>query len=272
MARPSSRREIARRKAAAGGWIRIIVAAAVTVAIVGGYFAVSSNQQVFDPVTLCPKEPVSITAVLIDLTDELDVAQKQDFLNQLDKLRASIPQYGRLSIYAVRPATDSLLTPVITRCNPGTASDASDLSGNPAKLQKRWETMFKAPLDEAFQSLTKATSADTSPILESIQSVALTELQPAAAAGKPKRLIIASDLLQNTSAINFYHGLPDANVLINSAAFHSVSTKLTGVDVDVWMFQRMSAAQVQTTALADLWERMLSAEGADVKLIYNVSG
>jgi hypothetical protein len=47
---------------------------------------------------------------------------------------------------------------------------------------------------------------------------------------------------------------------------------LTGVDTEVWMFQRKSAAQIQALALAHLWEAMLTEEGAQVKRIYNISG
>jgi hypothetical protein len=225
-----------------------------------------------DDDTLCPADPASITVLLVDVTDPMNVPQRQDFLNQLDRLRSSIPRYGKLVVYKVDPVSDRLLTPVITRCNPGTARDVSDVTGNPQQVQKDWSEKFKAPLDKAFESVLSASGADRSPILESVQSAALTDLQAPSADAKPRRLILASDLLQNTDAISFYRGLPEPADLTSSQAFSRVRTDLRGVDVELWMLQRDDSRLTQPRALIDLWDQIISKEGGTLQREYTVSG
>lgn len=272
MAKPRSRRDEERQKASAAGWLKIGIVVVLVLAVAGYAVYVSGNKKTLEETTLCPTDVRSVTVLLVDLTDPLNLPQRQDFLNQLERLRAKIPRYGKLSIYKVSSGADSLLLPVITRCNPGTAADVSDIDSSPEKLQRQWETQFKAPLDQAFQTLMKAAPSTNSPILESIQSVALTELQAPGVDGKPRTLIVASDLLQNTGAISFYQKLPAPDVLIKSQAFQSVRTNLAGVDVELWMLQRPLAVETAPLPLAELWERMLTEMGAVVNRIYNVSG
>lgn len=225
-----------------------------------------------DDVTLCPPDPQSITVLLVDVTDPMNIPQRQDFLNQLDRLRSSIPRYGKLVVAKVDPVSDRLLTPVITRCNPGTAQDVSEVSGNKKRTQKQWDEKFKAPLDVAFSKLLEASSANRSPILESIQSVALTELQAAGLADKPRRLVVASDLLQNTDSISFYRGLPDPGAFTTSQEFSRVRTDLRGIDVELWMLQRSDSRLTQPRALPELWERVIDRQGGRLARVYTVSG
>ena len=69
----------------------------------------------------------------------MNAPQRQDFANQLTKLKNSIPRYGKLVVAKVDATRDSLLVPVITRCNPGTAKDETSTTGNPEALQKQWD-------------------------------------------------------------------------------------------------------------------------------------
>ena len=197
---------------------------------------------------------------------------QQDFQNQLVKLKNSIPRYGQLSVVRVDATSKDLLKPVITRCNPGTAADTDQLKGNPTKLQRQWEEGFDVPLNEAFRGIVRASAADQSPILESIQSVALTELQKPGMEQVPKRLVLASDLIQNTSSVTFYGGLPDPNQFLSSPSFSRVRTDLRSVNVELWQLQRGDAGETQPRALSELWERIIDKQGGSVTRIYNVSG
>jgi len=251
--------------------LKIALVVAVVLLVGGIYFWAASSRRTLDD-QLCPTTPDSITVLLVDVTDPMNMAQRQDFENQLTKLKNSIPRYGKLVVAKVDATADRLLAPVITRCNPGTADDVSSATGDPASVQKQWDEGFDAPLSAAFNRLDSATGADQSPILESIQSVALTELQKPGQEKLPKRLIVASDLLQNTADLSFYRGLPEPKAFTDGAAFRRVRTDLRGVEVELWMLERSDAATTQPRSLADLWERIIGAEGGDVRRIYNVSG
>ncbi|MDK2768328.1 MAG: hypothetical protein KYX69_11490 [Sphingomonas sp.] len=242
------------------------------VLVMGGvYFTVASGQRQLDD-RLCPTTPDSITVLLVDVTDPMNMAQRQDFENQLTRLKNSIPRYGKLVVAKVDATGDRLLSPVITRCNPGTAEDVSSATGNPGAVQKQWDEQFDAPLKQAFAQLQRASGADRSPILESIQSVALTELQRPGLEKMPKRLVVASDLLQNTADVSFYRDLPAPRSFVESPLFRRMRTDLRGVAVELWMLERPDAAQTQPRSLAELWERIIDAEGGEVRRIYNVSG
>lgn len=254
------------------GIFLILFVIAVVLAVGFVFWRVTSDRKALDDMTLCPPDPVSLTVLLVDVTDPMTIPQRQDFMNQLAKMKNSIPRYGKLVVVKVDSTEANLLEPVIVRCNPGTAADVSDTTGNPVALQRRWQTEFEEPLQTAFEQLTRASGADQSPILESVQSVALTEFQRPGMEGKPRRLILASDLLQHTKEISLYRSLPSAEKLLSSTAFRRVRTDLKGIDVELWMLERGDAAVTQPRALAELWDQMLSAQGANVLRVYNVSG
>jgi hypothetical protein len=247
----------------------------VVVALVGVvllYYKAILSHRTLDETTLCPATPDSVTVVLVDVTDPLNLPQKQDFLNQLDLLIGQVPRYGKLVIAKVDPVSDRLLTPVITRCNPGSSNDVSEVTGNPAKLETTRREKFVAPIQEAFSQLTLASEAPRSPILESIQSINLTELQRGVAKGAPRRLIVASDLLQHTTDISFYKEVPEPEGLVDSSAFSRVRTDLRGTDVELWMLQRSDSKSTQPRRLPELWEKIIDAEGGRLMRVYTVSG
>jgi hypothetical protein len=235
------------------------------------YNAVASNPTV-DPDTLCPEEPSSTTVLLVDVTDPMNLPQRQDFQNQFIKLRDAIPRFGKLVVMKVDPVANRMLRPIITRCNPGKATDVSELTSDKASVKLAWEEKFAAPLDRAFEELLATSSAQSSPILESIQSVALTELQPSSTDEYARTLVVASDLLQHTPSISFYKEIPDPQALIDSVAFGKAKTDLTGIKVQLWMLQRGDFKETQPRTLPDLWERMITAQGGQWKNLYRVSG
>jgi hypothetical protein len=254
------------------GWLKIAGVVGLVAAVGAAYVVIARGTKSLDDVTLCPSQPTSITVLLVDVTDPMTTAQRQDFQNQLKRLRKSIPRYGKLVVTKVDSSSDQLLRPVIVRCNPGTASDVSDWNGNPQGVQKSHDDDFVAPLDLAFASLSNASAADRSPIFESMQSVTLTELSDPDLADIPKKVVLVSDLLQNTDAISFYAGLPAPNDLISSSSFRRVRTDLSNMDVEIWMLERLDANKTQPRALIDLWDAAIAAQGGTVERAYNVSG
>jgi len=254
------------------GWFKIVGVIALVATVGVAYVAVARGNKALDDETLCPSTPSSITVLLVDVTDPMTTAQRQDFRNQLNRLKNSIPRYGKLVVTKVDSSSSELLQPVIVRCNPGTAKDVDEWNGDPRGVQKRHDEGFVAPLDEAFAGLTNASAADRSPIFESVQSVTLTELAGPDVADLPRKLVLVSDLLQNTDAISFYSGIPAPDQLTKSAPFRRVRTDLSEMEVEIWMLERLDANQTQPRALIDLWDAAITAQGGTVVRAYNVSG
>ena len=265
----SQRRRLAERNSA----YRNIAIVAVALSVIAYVFVtVVLRNRTLDKTTLCPALPDSVTVVLVDVTDPMTLPQRQDFLNQFDLLIEKIPRYGKLVIAKVDPVSDRLLTPVITRCNPGKSSDVSELTGNPVKLGAMYRQQFVAPIQSAFSKIALASEATRSPILESMQSINLTELQRGVSRDASRKLIVASDLLQHTSDVSFYKVMPDPNVFIESPGFRAVRTDLRGTDVELWMLQRRDSTTTQPRRLAELWERIIEVQGGRLVRVYTVSG
>jgi hypothetical protein len=250
------------------------IAIVVGLLTVIGFFWFRSvlSHRALDPETMCPTQLASVTVLLVDVTDPMNLAQRQDFANQLDRLVDEIPRYGKLVIAKVDPVSDRLLAPVITRCNPGSASDTSDINGNPQRLEKLHQEKFVAPLNAAYDKLLAASGANRSPILESVQSITLTELNKPSLGSIPKKLVVASDLLQNTDSVSFYRGLPEPKQFVGGQPFSRVRTDLRHVDVELWMLQRNDSVSTQPRALPDLWEKIIDADGGRLTRVYTVSG
>lgn len=236
--------------------------------------AANANPQL-DERTMCPIEEAriaSLTVLLVDVTDPMNLPQRQDFINQLHKLADGIPRFGKLVITKVDPVSDQLLRPVIVICNPGTGADANEWSGNPKKLTDLHQNKFRVPLDETFEALSEASGADRSPIFESIQSVNLTEFQRMETPGLPRLLVIASDLLQHTDSISFYKAVPSDQQLVSSAEFDRVRTDLRGIEVELWMLERADNKKTQPRALAELWDFLIESQNGEVRRLYRISG
>lgn len=261
-----------RRSETVGAVRNIVIVLSLLSVIAFFYFRSVMAHRTLDDETLCPTQPSSVTVLLVDVTDPMNLPQRQDFLNQLDRLTDQIPRYGKLVIAKVDPISERLLAPVITRCNPGSGGDVTEVDGNPQKLEKLRQEKFLAPLELAYDRLLEASPADRSPILESIQSVNLTEILKGAEENRVRRIIVASDLLQNTSEISFYGKLPNADALLKSQPFSRVRTDLRGTDVELWMLQRKDSTNSQPRALPELWERIIDEQGGRLVRVYTVSG
>lgn len=250
----------------------ILVVLALVGVVAFFYFRSVLSQRPLDEETACPSDVDGVTVLLVDVTDPMNTPQRQDFRNQLDKLLGQIGRYEKLVVVKVDPVGSSLLAPVITRCNPGSARDVTDVDGNPQKLERQHRELFIQPMTEAFEGLMVASGAARSPVMESVQSVALSEFQKSGVDDGERRLILASDLLQNTDRVSFYEGLPNPKEFVKTQAFQRVSTDLSGVDVELWLLQRDDSQQTQPNALHEFWDYFINEQGGQVTRVYRVSG
>lgn len=254
------------------GWLFFGVAA-LAVLFVGWQLYVQLNGRVTLGEDLCPVSGhKALAVVLVDLTDPLSVPQTQDLTNQLEGVRNSVTKHGRLSLYKVAATDQRLLEPVLDVCNPGDGSDVTEATGNPKADRARWQANFSEPLDAAFVTLAEETGAATSPVLESVQSVSLSKLNREEARGKAKKLILVSDLLQNTAGLDFYKRIPSFEELKQTEAYRTSRADLRGVDMELWMLSRPGLGHLQNSELAELWTLIFRDQGARVTRVYNVNG
>jgi hypothetical protein len=228
-----------------------VLGAAIVWAVIRG-----KEQDALSADTFCPKAgPIAVTAVLIDRTDGLTAIQVEALKSRFDAWAHAIPKYGALVVYDVGDG-DELLDPVLSLCNPGDGSDQSALDSNKKMWAQRYEEKFATPVHALIENMRFDTEAASSPILEAVQAIAVRDFGPQRS-GMPKRLIIVSDLLQHTSAVNFYKKVPDPGEFRRTAFGRSVAVDLSGVMVDIYFLNRMDAAMKQTNALGAFWMHWL---------------
>jgi hypothetical protein len=265
--RPSTEQSSAPQYALAATLVALI-------ALLGGLYWKSESLKVeIDKETLCPlkQAPAEVLVVLLDVSDQLSEPQLIKIENEVERLRDTLPRWGRIEIYVVARGGERLTVPVIQLCNPGTGDDMNDIYQNPDLAQKRWQA-FAQVLRDRITALMHLPDTGTSPIFESIQAVSLRTFDRPDMDGVPKRLVVVSDLMQNVpGALSHYRGVPDFEEFAASPYFSMVRGDLDSVDVTLLYLNR-SELPVQGTEHISFWAQYFAAQGATVHEVKKVFG
>jgi hypothetical protein len=220
-----------------------------------------------DKTTGCPKEgPASITAVVLDVTDNLGVIQQADLKAFMDEVRDQIPKYGRLDLYTVGTVEKHPLDVQFRACNPGSGKDvASPLTGNAVLADRAWRKRFADRLQDVLNRIVAGSPDAASPIIESVQSVSVTSFEDVGSRkAADTRLILVSDLLQHTKRASFYKGAPDFAQFKSTQYYREVRTEMHGATVTVSIIPRETKRNVQDRRLMQFWIDYFSDQGAIV--------
>lgn len=192
--------------------------------------------------TLCPVDgPRAVTVVLLDASDDWpDVTARQVRTRLLD-LADTLPTYGLLELRLLTPG-DPAGRVLFAKCNPGNGEGLSELTANPEMVRRTWAAGFRDPIEQLVSAGIPAGPADTSPIMAAIQRIAVDRFEGRAAADIPKRLVVVSDMMENTPAYTQYGGNLDYAAFRASPAYQGLRTDLAGADVTILYVQRQRAA------------------------------
>ena len=249
-----------------------LVIAALVVIVVGAgsylYFFAPTTRPL-DPVTNCPtdgKPPAQITVVLLDTTDPLSAIQNREVFNKVTPEADNAPRYAEIKLFAVEPAGNAILRPLATVCNPGNGEELNKFWASPrvmAQIAQRWREHFIAPLNVELKSLMTAPSANTSPILESIQNVSASVFDAPAFKQVPKQLIIVSDMVQNTPGFSQYRQSETFDQFKHTPYYLTVRPNLDGVNVTILYLRRADVFRIQgRTQHLDFWRDYFTDAGA----------
>jgi hypothetical protein len=240
-----ARRQRRARGRRSGGMARIAVGTLLLVlaALVGGGFAYLKLTTPVPPKleagTLCPVDGErSITVVLVDASDDLPEAGRQQVMTRLSDIADTLPQYGRLELRVLSPEVRGGIVK-FDRCNPGDGSNVDALTGNQQMAHKRWADGFKAPLQAALLAEFSPAKADVSPIMETIQAIAIDRFTGRSAETIPKRLVSVSDMIEYERSYSQYRGDLSYDRFRNSSAYRQYRTDLGGATVDIEYVQRL---------------------------------
>ena len=231
-----------------------------------------------DDKTLCPAAgPSALTALLIDTTDPLNAIQRAAVLARLNRIVSHLRLGEEIVVYSVNPTGDPLKAAFVI-CRPIKPSEVSELTGNRAIAQRRFDEAFAPRIRSVLTAATGAASpSGRSPIMAAIQAIAVSAFQAADAASAsggppPKRLIIVSDMLENSEAANHYKGAPDFRSFKSTRGYARVRSHLDGVTVTILYLRRDDAAAIQGLTHIRFWNEWFADQGASVEDVAAIEG
>ena len=269
------RQQQGRRKQWLGALLLLLV-----VAMVGAVFLFKLSLQrqhiALDPQTQCPLAgPSGYLAVVFDKTDSYNPIQQRFLKRWFERLKQELPTGTQVSLYVIDGSGQARLDPDLVVCNPDDGKHANALYENPALLRKHWRERFEQPLDQAISAFMQPSTADTSPIFEMLQVVALSAFPPASSTAdnaKPKRIVLISDMIQHTPEWSQYRGQMDLAKLKASPYFTRVGTNLQGADVEILYVRRDGRETLQSKRHALFWADYIAAIGGHVTVIERIDG
>jgi hypothetical protein len=239
----------------------------------GAYiYATAARPPSLDRSSLCPVDgPRSVTEVLLDSTDEIPDIAKREVRTVLVDMAETLPTYGLLEIRLLDPKVAGGKS-IFARCNPGDGSGLSEYTANPLLAKKRWMDGFRQPLDEALQTGFRPLPGKTSPIMETIQRIAVERFSGRTVEGIPKSLVLISDMLEHESEYSQYAGDLSYRRYKASRAYQKFRTDLYGADVMIYYIQRLSGKPINSADHIQFWAEWIRDNNGRLKQASKLQG
>ena len=222
-----------------------------------------SATEAHDPDSLCPTDrAVSHTVVLVDRTDPLTEEHQRLLSEAIEQAVASLQLYERFSIFLIEGEAPPAPAPVLSVCKPYDGTDANWLYENARLMREDYEERFNQPLSATVANLNTQAEAPQSPIMQIIRSVA--SLPSFVEADRRRKLIVVSDLLQNTADYSHYKTKPDYRAFRSSPYGATVRPTLDGVEVTLVYLPNRQAQRRQGSAHLRFWEAYFTEAGAAI--------
>lgn len=246
---------------------------ALGVLAAGAYvYATVARPPTLDKTTLCPVDgPRSVAVVLLDSTDEIPDVAKREIRTTLVDMAETLSPYELLEIRlldAKLPGGRS----IFSKCNPGDGSGLSEYTANPRLARQRWLEGFRAPLDEALAEGFKPLPGKTSPIMETIQRIAVERFTGRAAEEIPKSLVVISDMLQHGPDYSQYTGDLSFERYKTSREYKKVQTDLHGADVLIYYIQRKTGKPINSADHIRFWAEWIRDNNGRLKAASKLQG
>ncbi len=217
---------------------------------------------------MCPVDgPAGLTVLLIDATDPITEIQRASVHNHFERIAREVPKQSAIEVFTVEQVGSELLHRTGERvCSPGRGGNP--LFENPRMVETKWKEVFWQPLQTWEEQAVRRASSSTSPILESLQSLAVTEFQSPVLRDRPKKLVVVSDMLQNTSGLSQYRTIESFETVRLGDYFRSVHADLTGVTIEILYLVRSGTPQGKQHI--EFWQKYFSAAGATLTMVTSV--
>ncbi len=258
------------RKHVLGGALTVL---ALSVLAAGAYvYATVARPPALDRTSLCPVDgPHSVSVVLLDSTDEIPDIAKREIRTMLVDKAETLPTYELLEIRLLDPKLAGGRL-IFSKCNPGDGSDLSEYTSNPRLAKQRWMDAFRQPLDQALDAGFNPAPGNTSPIMETIQRIAVERFTGRAVEDVPKSLVVISDMLQYGPDYSQYTGDLSYDRFRASSAYKKVQTDLHGADVQIYYIQRLTGRPINSVDHIRFWAEWIRDNNGRFKQASKLQG
>jgi hypothetical protein len=203
--------------------------------------------------------------VLLDRTDPWSPVQLQQIREHVLGLAGDLRPGESMWVFVLAGHSPRLVLHV---ASPGRGRDANRWFEGARHRERRFEREVLQPVDSLLSTLPEADSSGTSPVLEALwQTTTMTDF---ARVGGPKKLVLATDLIENGATFSFYKDVsffgPDGKL-----RDPSWQASFSGVSVEVlWLLRARDEAR-QTPSLLEEFERYVTSCGGEPPVITAVA-
>lgn len=237
-------------------YLLVILLVTVMALVIGaGLWFYFQKSPPVNTLNLCPVDgPRGRYVVLIDKTDPLTLNQKEALKSLLGNILEKAPTGYMISIFVLGEIFTQSTEPIIERCNPGDAKNASVINSNVKKLRDQYEKQYLEPIMKSYiDQLNDTKPGSTSPIFEMLQLISVKSFGNKAFGGE-KRLFIISDMLHNTPQYSMFGVRPDFNAFTATPYGHQ-QTAVQFKNVHIEEYLLLFQPQIQKSAnFKTFWE------------------
>lgn len=270
------------------GVIFTVIALTVVSCVTWLYQGEKSTRIELSATDLCPKDvtrhPPAVYVVLIDQTDPLvELARIAVANDVLQKLRRELEadsdgagvRHARVEVWTFSDgggpnsykvgSVQLTLVQALSMCNPGAPAKWDHLYRN-VDVVKRQHERFYAELRQIILSSLNFKEAPRSPIVEALYGLGAKVFSAPEYSESKKRLILVSDLVQGTQALNFFQPgyKPNFQSWFSSIGGRQSLPELRDVYVTAIMIPG-SRPDLQKDELLSFWMALFQAAGATMK-------
>ena len=220
--------------------------------------------------TLCPSEgSKQQTILMIDTTDPLTLVAQEKLKQLLKAFRDSDNQHylqpgHELIVYRLTPRIENIGKPLRV-CNPGNPENRTwkeNLTSGKYSGLRKWRR-FEQFILRALPRLGEQEEGNKSPLLEAIALVAARHVPSIGVDTQQKstRLMLFSDMLQNSEHLSHYKLVPDMKSFRSLPGYVEMDSNLSGVDVWLFYVRRSGLEHKQTAEHYYWWTQAIEVFG-----------
>jgi hypothetical protein len=249
--------------------VKIIAGSMVVILILVSFVVLKKCTEVeTNTLTNCPvNSDYQQSIIIVDNTDKFTSTQVDYITSYVKELWENLPLYDRVTVYSFYNQSSFSPKALISICRPPSENEVSYATSNVRKVKKKFNDEFLAPLTKALLDSIQVKDLRTSPIIEFIEGVGSNAHM--LYKGDIKKVIIISDMIQNTAYLNQYRN-NSSKVPSHYKEFASninSSRLFDGASFEVIYLVRERSKNIQTRGHALFWETFFRDAGGKLNSI-----